>query len=192
MLDALAFQYPWIMAAVGMLGFALGVNRTIKHRKGESTLLQVLSFFGGIVVLALPIVILLRIKQEGVYTGYSLALMIILSLSLTARPLKRIPLAYIAVIAVGVGLFWMALKFKETQLGKEIAMETFAIIILLILAFVFAMSFFVEKSIGALLAILGWGPVITLLSAGAVIHGVLIGAGLTNKSGIFQLLGIAA
>jgi hypothetical protein len=183
-LDVLAIRYAWVLVLCGVVGVALGINRTIKRREKESLILQLLSAIGGIVVLATPTVMVLHIKQRGVYTSATVLLMIVLSLCLLARPLKKIPIAFTVVTAAGVGLLWAAMRFRGTSLGGSIPMELLIAAIALVLVGLFILCFTVETIVDTVLSVLGWGLVVTMVSATAVMHGALIANGVTGPEGL--------
>jgi len=184
LVHALAMHYALVLALCGLLGVALGINRTIKRREKESLILQVLSALGGILVLVMPPVMVLQINQKGGYTAATLLLMIVFSLCLLARPLKKIPVAFIVVTAAGVGLLWVAMKLRGTSLGGSISIELVILTIIVLLAGLFVLSFMLEAFVDAVLSALGVGPVVTIVSAIALIHGALIAAGITGPAGL--------
>jgi lysylphosphatidylglycerol synthetase-like protein (DUF2156 family) len=186
--SSLAMHYAWVLVLCGVVGVALGINRTVKRRENESRILQLLSAIGGLVVLALPTVMVLHIKPTGVYTAATLLLMIVFSLCLLARPLKKIPIAFTAVTASGVFLLWGAMRLRGTAFEERIPMEFVVGAIVVILAALFLLCFALEAAVDTVLTILGWGLVITLVSAIAVIHGALIANGVTGPEGLQHYL----
>jgi len=183
-LHIVAVRYALVLVLCGLLGVALGINRTMKRREKENLLLQMLSALGGIVVLGMPLVMVLQINQKGVYTAATVLLMIVFSLCLLARPLKKIPIAFIVVTAAGVGLLWVAMKFRGTTLGGSISMELGIVAVIVILAVLFVLSFMVETFVDAVLSALGWGAVVTIVSAVALVHGTLIATRITGPEGL--------
>jgi len=183
-LNAVARHYAWVLVLCGLLGVALGINRTIKRREKESHVLQLLSAIGGIVALATPTVMVLHIKPKGVYTAGTLLLMLVLSLCLLARPLKSVPIAFIVVTATGVLLLWAAMKFRGTALGGRISIELVIGAMIVVLAALFILSFAFEAAVDTVLAILGLGLVVTIVSAIALIHGALISTSVTGPEGL--------
>jgi lysylphosphatidylglycerol synthetase-like protein (DUF2156 family) len=183
-LDTLAMRYALVLVLCGLLGVALGINRTIKRREKESFLLQLFSAIGGVVVLAMPTVMVLHIKPKGVYTAATLLLMIVFSLCLLARPLKKIPIAFTVVTAAGVCLLWAAMKLRGTSLGERISIEFVIVAIFVLLAVLFILIFVVETFVDTVLSILGLGLVVTIVSAVAFIHGALIAKGITGPEGL--------
>jgi len=184
LVHALAMRYALVLALCGLLGVALGINRTIKRREKESLVLQVLSALGGILVLVMPPLMVLQINQKGGYTAATVLLMIVFSLCLLARPLKKIPLAFIVVTAAGVGLLWVAMKLRGTTLGGGISIELVIVAIVVALAILFVLSFMFETIVDAVLSALSWGAVVTIVSAVALIHGALIATGITGPKGL--------
>lgn len=183
-MHTLAMRYALVLALCGLVGVALGINRTIKRREKESLVLQVLSAIGGILILAMPPVMVLQINQKGVYTPATLLLMIVFSLCLLARPLKKIPMAFTVVTAAGVGLLWAAMKLRGTSLGGRLSIELVIIAIIALLAVLLILSFVLEAFVDTALSALGLGPVVTIVSAIAVIHGALIARGVTGPEGL--------
>jgi hypothetical protein len=188
MLHTVAMRYALVLAMCGLLGVALGINRTLKRREKESLLLQVLSALGGIVVLGMPVVMVSQINQKGGYTAATVLLMIVFSLCLLARPLKKIPIAFIVVTAAGVGLLWVTMKFRGTSLGGSISIELVIASIIVVLAVLFVLSFMVETVVDVVLSTLGWGAVVTIVSAVALIHGALIASRITGPEGLQAFL----
>jgi hypothetical protein len=183
-LDTLAIRYAWVLVLCGLVGVALGINRTIKRREKESLVLQLLSTLGGLVVLATPTVMVLHIKQKGVYTAATLLLMIVFSLCLLARPLKKIPIAFTVVTAAGVCLLWAAMKFRGTSLGGRISIELVIVAVIVILVGLFILCFVLETFVDTVLSVLGLGLVVTIVSAIALVHGALIAKGVTGPEGL--------
>jgi VIT1/CCC1 family predicted Fe2+/Mn2+ transporter len=95
---------PWLLLAAGALRVVLGIDRTLKPRKQESKLLQVVSFLAGALLLAAPIGLVMQAGKGPAVSGVSILLMLALGICLTARVLKSIPLAFIIVAVTGTGL----------------------------------------------------------------------------------------
>jgi hypothetical protein len=188
-MQVLAMHYTWVLVLCGLLGVALGINRTIKRREKESLVLQVLSSIGGVLVLVMPPVMVLQIHQKGFYTSATVLLMIVFGLCLLARPLKKIPITFIVVTAAGLGLLWVAMKLRGTSPGGSISLEAFIFSILLVLALMFVLSFMFEKFVDAVLSALSCGPVVTIVSAITASHSALIATGITGPDGLLQFVG---
>lgn len=186
MLETVAQSYAWVIVLIGLLGAALGIDRTFKSREEESKVLQVLSFFAGLLMLGFPIVMLLKVGDSVTYSNYTILIMFILGLCLIARPLQRIPIAYLIVALLGVGLFFIILQSRDISLAEDIPIGIWAAAILIVLVLVFILSFLFEKIVDTLLSIMGWGPLVTIFSLTALAQGVVIGTGLSNKYGILK------
>ena len=62
----LVAAYPWVLLVVGLLGTTLGVDRTFKSKEDESRLLMGLGLIGGIAMLALPTLVVVRGADYGI------------------------------------------------------------------------------------------------------------------------------
>jgi hypothetical protein len=186
--SALVFDYAWVLLVVGALGVLLGIDRTLRHKKNESRLLRLLGFLGGLVMLALPSVVVLRGTDADRIAPVSLLIMLVLGLCLLARIMKAVPITFLVVGAVGIGLLIVALQIQDTELGGQLPMTAVAVVLLLVLGGVFAASFLVEAALDTFLALLGWGPVVAVVGAAAAVHGLLIAAGITGPAGLMEVL----
>jgi len=135
-------------------------------------------------VLATPTVMVLHIKPKGAYTAATLLLMIVLSLCLLARPLKKVPIAFITVTAAGVCLLWAALKLRGTPLRGRIPIEFVIGATIVVLAALFVLAFAFEAFVDTVLSVVGLGLVVTIVSTIALIHGALIAKGVTGPEGL--------
>jgi len=179
---------PWLLLATGALGVVLGVNRTLKRRRQESKLLQVVSFLAGVLLLAAPVGLVLQAGQGPPVSGFSILLMLALGICLTARALKSIPLAFIIVAVMGTGLFWLLSLLKQVSFAGDLPTSAIALAIAILLAVVFGVSFLIEKTIDIFLGLLGLGPVVFIVAAAALIQGALVGLHLTDHHGLLNLL----
>ena len=187
-LTSLAMHYAWVLVLCGALGLALGIDRTVKRRQRESLVLQLLSAVGGLVMLAMPTVMVLYVKPKGAYTAATLLLLIAVGLCLLARPLKAIPIAFTVVTAAGAGLLWGAMRLRGTALGERIPMEFVVGAIIVLLAALFILCFACEAAVDTVLTVLGLGVVVTIVSAIALVHGGLIASAVTGPEGLQRFL----
>lgn len=187
-LISLAMHYAWALVLCGALGLALGIDRTVKRRQRESLALQLLSAIGGLVMLAMPTVMVLFAKPKGAYTAATLLLLIAFSLCLLARPLKAIPIAFTVVTAAGAGLLWGAMRLRGTALGERIPMEFVVGTIIVLLAALFILCFAFEAAVDTVLTVLGLGVVVMIVSAIALVHGGLIASAVTGPEGLQRFL----
>lgn len=187
-LNSLAMHYAWVLVLCGALGLALGIDRTVKRRQRESLVLQLLSAIGGLVMLAMPTVMVLYAKPKGAYSAATLLLLIAVSVCLLARPLKAIPIAFTVVTAAGAGLLWGAMRLRGTALGERIPMEFVVGAIIVLLAALFILCFAFEAAVDTVLTVLGLGVVVTIVSAIALVHGGLIATAVTGPEGLQRFL----
>ena len=185
----IATYVPWILLTTGALGVVLGVNRTLKRRKQESKLLQVASFLAGALLLAAPAGMVLQAGSGPAVSGVSILLMLGLGLCLSARALKSMPMAFIIVAVMGTGLFWLLSQVKQVSFAGDMPIQTIALAMAILLVIVFGISYLIEKTIDLFLGLLSLGPVVTIVAAAALIHGLLIGLHLTDYHGLLNLLG---
>jgi len=185
----IATYIPWLLLATGALGVVLGVNRTLKRRENQSKLLQVLSFLSGAVLLAAPVVMVLQSGKGPAVSGVSILLMLLLAICLMGRALKNLPIAFIIAVVTGTGLFWLFSYFKQLSfLIGDVSTQTIALVIAILLLIVFGISFFVEKAIDLVLAILSIGPIVFITAGAALIQGLLVGLKITDHYGLWNLL----
>jgi hypothetical protein len=179
---------PWLLLGTGALGVALGVDRTLKRRRQESRLLQVVSFLAGVLLLGAPIGLALQAGQGPPVSGVSILLMLALGICLTARALKSIPLAFLIVAVMGTGLFWLLSQVKQVSFAGDLPTQTITLAIAILLLVVFGISFLVEKTIDLFLGLLSLGPVVFIVAAAALIQGILVGLHITDHHGLLNLL----
>jgi len=167
---------------VGALGVLLGIDRTFSGKKNESRLLRLLGFLGGVVMLAVPSIVVLRGTDADRIAPVSLLMMLALALCLLARTLKAVPITFLVVGTVGLGLLILALQLQDSELGGELPMTVVAVVLLLVLA---ACSWRACCS-------RRWSTPSSRSSAGAgggrdraaaALQGVLIAAGVTGPAG---------
>ncbi len=187
--ELLGILYPYIMIIIGILGVALGIDRIFKKREEESKKLQVLSFFGGLVFLALPIVMVITIDTEGVYSNYTLLLMFLTGLSLNARPFEKIPAAFTIVSLIGILIFVLVLQLRQTsEFIQGIPLQYILIGIGVIILILFLMTFMAEQALDAFLFLLGWGLIVLVLSLLSLIQAIAILV-TGNRYGLLSFVG---
>lgn len=160
--------YPWMLIIVGLLGTTLGIDRTFESKTNESRLLIGLGLIGGILMLALPIPVVVRGADQGPIAPFTLLIMLLLGLCLTARAMRRIPITFLIVSAAGLGLLILALQLQGDEFVDKLPMTAVALVFLAVLRVVFAASKVFETVVDMFLAILGWGPVVAVVAGLAV------------------------
>jgi hypothetical protein len=188
MMSSLVSGYPWALLLVGLLGLVLGFDRTFHRKKNENRLLRALALVGGVVILALPTFVVLGSATVAQVAPITLLIMLLLGLCLLARAMRRIPITFLVVGAVGIGLLILALQLQDTSLGGKLPMTVMAVVLLLVLGAVFAASFVFEGALDGFLGILGWGPLVAVVGIVAAAQGLLIGAGITGAGGLLEVL----
>lgn len=187
-LEVIARSYPAIIILAGLLGLWLGIDRTFKKREEENKAIQVISFIVGLVLFVFPVLMVMFIKEDAVYSNYTILLMIIFGMALTARPFKELPLAFTVMIVAALGLFYLVLQLQNTEYGGDIPIKIVAIVLLVVIVIIFLISFMIEQVMDTLLYILGWGPFITILSLITAAQGVMIYV-LSNHYGLLSYFG---
>jgi hypothetical protein len=185
---SLVAAYPWVLVVVGLLGTTLGLDRAFKSKENESRLLMGLGLMGGIAMLALPILVVVRGADYGPIAPFTLLIMLLLGLCLIARAMRRIPITFLVVSAVGLGLLILALQLQGEEVVDKLPLTVVALVILAVLGVVFAVSKVFEAVLDTFLAILGWGPVVAVVAGVAAVQGFLIGTGLSGVGGLAEFL----
>ncbi len=185
---SLVAAYPWVLVLVGLLGTTLGVDRTFKSKTDESRLLMGLGLVGGIMMLALPILVVVRGADYGPFAPFTLLVMLLLGLCLIARAMRRIPITFLIVSAAGLGLLILALQLQSEEVVDKLPLTVVALVMLAVLGGVFAVSKVFETVLDTFLAILGWGPMVAVVAGVAAAQGFLIGTGLSGLGGLAEFL----
>jgi hypothetical protein len=184
----LAAYMPWLLSASGVLGVVLGVNRTLKRREDESKLLQVISFLAGALLFAAPVAMVLQSGQSSEVSGVSILLALLLAICLVSRALKDLPFAFIVVTVAGTGLFGLFSYIRQFSFAGDIPTQTIALAIAVLIVVVFGISFFIEKIIDLFLGLLSLGLIVFIVSAAALIQGLLTGLHITDQHGLLNLI----
>lgn len=188
MLESLALGYPWVLTLVGLLGLWLGLDRTFNRKKDESLPLRALALVGGVLMLALPSFIVLASSGSEDIAPVSLLIMLVLGLAMLARALRKVPITFLVVGALGVGCLFVALQLQDSSFSGTVVMRVVAVVMLALLIGVFAASFAFESTLDIFLGVLGWGPLVAAFGLIAAIQGLLIGAGITGPGGVVEYL----
>jgi hypothetical protein len=168
-----------VLLVAGLLGTVMGINRTLKTREKESTVLQSLSTVMGILLVAIAVYSMLTAGGTAGSGRYVAPFMMILGLSLCARWLERIPVTAVLILVLGLAILYvfshggMPHNLGEA-LQRQHARKLVLIAALVIGGTVLLMVSTVEKLVDAFLSILGQGLVVTALSIIGVFHAALI------------------
>jgi hypothetical protein len=167
------------LLVAGLLGTVMGVNRTLKTRENESTVLQSLSTIMGILLITISVYSVITSGGIAGSGRYVLPFMMILGLSLCARWFERIPVTAVLILVVGLAILYvlshggMPHNLGEA-LQRQNARKLVLIAALVIGGTVLLMVSTVERIVDAFLSILGQGLVVTALSLLGVFHAALI------------------
>jgi hypothetical protein len=93
-----------VLLAAGLLGTVMGVNRIMKTRENESTVLQSLSTVMGILLITLSVYSMFTVHG----TRYVVPFMMILGLSLCARWLEGIPVTAVLILIAGLAILYVS------------------------------------------------------------------------------------
>jgi uncharacterized SAM-binding protein YcdF (DUF218 family) len=161
--------------AAGLLGTVLGVNRTMKSRENESSVIQSLATVMGILLITLSVYSMFTAGGSR----YLVPFMLILGLSLCARWLEGIPVAAVLVLILGLAILYVISHggmphSLEQALQRQNARKLVLIAALVIGGTVLLMVSTVEKLVDFVLNILGQGLVVTALSVVGVVHSAVI------------------
>jgi hypothetical protein len=157
----------------------MGINRTLKTREDESPVLQTLSTFAGILLIALSVYSMFTAGGTVGSTRYVVPFMMILGLSLSARWLESIPVTAVLVLVLGLGVLYvlgqggMPQSLAELMYKQNTRKLVIIAVIVVVGAAVLAIST-VEKIVDLVLDILGQGVVVTAISVIGAVHAVLI------------------
>jgi hypothetical protein len=169
----------WLILAAGCLGVVMGINRTIKTRENESRALQNLSAIAGVLLIGASIYAIVTSGGLTVRTSYTILLMLILGLSLSARQLGSIPIVALVILILGLGFLYvfghvgMPHSFHELMQMRNPKILIISVVIVIFGFVVIAMTM-TEMLVHMVLNALGQGIVVIVLSAISVIHAGLI------------------
>jgi hypothetical protein len=169
----------WLILAAGCLGVVMGINRTIKTSEHESRALQNLSAIAGVLLIVASIYTIVTSGGLTVRTSYTILLMLILGLSLSARQLGSIPIVAVVILILGLGGLYvfghtdMPHNFHELLRMRSPKIMIISVVIVICGFVVLAMTT-VEMLVHMVLNVLGQGIVVIVLSAISMIHAGLI------------------
>ncbi|MGC1455303.1 MAG: hypothetical protein WA946_08985 [Nitrospirota bacterium] len=175
----MASLHLWLILAAGCLGVVMGINRTIKTREHESSTLQNLSAIVGVLLIGASIYAIVTSGGLTVRTSYTVLLMLILGLSLSARQLGSIPIVAVVILILGLGGLYvfghtgMPHNLHELLQTRSPKIMIISVVIVMCGFVVLAMTT-VEMLVHMVLNVLGQGIVVIVLSAISMIHAGLV------------------
>lgn len=186
-LEAVTDYYEVFLILIGIIGLILAFDRIMKGDEEESDVLELLGIIGGLVLFS---VIILSIYNEEVLSKYTIVFASLFSLSLFAKPFKKLPIAFAVTGVVALALVWWVLdkRNNDDSFVGGVDLKILMIILILVLIIVFTISFIQEATMDIMLAILSWGLVILILAIVIALQGITLLLDLPDKDGLLGLL----
>ncbi len=185
-LEFIGSIYEFIFILGGIAGVVMGFDRLIKSEEEESHKLQWLAFAGAVLVFASVILI---VYNKQTITNYSALFGFLFFIATIARPLKKIPFAFLAAIIIGLGIFYLVMSnVGEISILSNISLKWLVIGIIVIVVIIFIIGFFQESAMDGLLVVLGWSPIILILSITLIVQGITLLLDWPDVDGILSYL----
>ena len=200
---------PFIVIIAGIIGLAYGINKLLKSKDDESTILKYLALGTSIVIGLVNLWAIYEwvlddllpfgnpdVSVEMVH-WLTILLIFLAGSSMLAEPLKDTPIAAIvATIAfgalAGLFLFFADLSggLSNIELGAiNIPLWTVILLIVAIVGLLFVITWFTEFTIDRILQLISWAPVVIIFCGLLTIQGLLMFL-LSEAGGIWHLIGI--
>ncbi|MFX0204673.1 MAG: hypothetical protein ACFFDT_01715 [Candidatus Hodarchaeota archaeon] len=205
--EILDLLLPFIAIIAGIIGLAYGINKLIKSKDDESTILKYLALGTSIVIGLVNLWAIYEwvlddlfpfgnpdISVEMVH-WLTILLIFLAGSSMLAEPLKDTPIAaVVAMIAfgalTGIFLFFGGGNLSNIELGTiNIPLWLVILIIVIIVAILFVITWFTEFTIDRMLQLISWAPVVIIFCGLLTIQGVLMFL-LNEAGGIWALTGM--
>lgn len=182
-LDAVTDYYEVILILVGINGLILGFDRIRKGDEKESDLLELLGIIGGLVLFA---TIILSIYNDVFITKYTILFSTLFSLSLLAKPFKKLPIAFAVTAILGLAMTWYVLDRRgdEESIIGGLSLQLTIVVFILILIVVFIIGFIQEQTMDIMLFMLSWGLVILVLSILIFLQGITLLFDINDPDGL--------
>ncbi|MFX1515815.1 MAG: hypothetical protein ACFFC6_05855 [Promethearchaeota archaeon] len=199
---------PFIVIIAGIIGLAYGINKLIKSKDDESTILKYLALGTSIVIGLVNLWAIYEWVLDDLFPfgnpdvsvemvhWLTVLLIFLAGSSMLAEPLKETPIAaVIAVIAfgalAGIFLFFADLSggFSNIELGAlQVPLWLVILIIVIIVGILFVITWFTEFTIDRILQLISWAPVVIIFCGLLTIQGLLMLL-LGEAGGIWALTG---
>ncbi|MFW9905593.1 MAG: hypothetical protein ACFFFH_14720, partial [Candidatus Thorarchaeota archaeon] len=171
---------PFIAIIAGIIGLAYGINKLIKSKDDESTILKYLALGTSIVIGLVNLWAIYEwVLDDLVPFGnpdvsvtmvhwLTILLIFLAGSSMLAEPLKDTPIAaVVAVIAfgalAGIFLFFGGGSLSNIELGAiNIPLWFVIIIIVIIVGILFVITWFTEFTIDRILQLISWAPIVII------------------------------
>ena len=179
--------FPILFIAFGVVGVIFGINRVMKKDDEESVLLKLVGAISGILIFATIILVLLNNSDD--ITNYSVLFAFMYFLATIARPLKKVPIAFILATLLGLAIFYFVMgAIDDIELFNSVPMSWVLIGVGGVVLIFFIIGFVQEKAMDAFLFIWSWGGVIFTLGLILVVQGITILIAWPNSDGILHYL----
>ncbi|MCY3413459.1 MAG: hypothetical protein INQ03_17595 [Candidatus Heimdallarchaeota archaeon] len=173
----------------GLVGVIMGFNRLIKKEEEESDRWKIFAGVAGLLVF-LSVMLMHLTAPDGVrITNYSSLFGILFFMSIIARPLKKIPVAFVLAIIVGMILtYFVFSRMDDSTVLGSIDMKWIAVALGAVVLIVFVIGRLQEGLFDGMLVVLGWSPLIIIISLALIGQGIALLAGYMYPDGIFDVL----
>lgn len=179
--------FPILFIAFGVIGVLFGINRIFKKDDEESVLLKLVGAISGLLIFATIIIVLLNDGSD--ITKYSVFFAFLYFLSTMARPLKKIPVAFLLATFFGLAVFYYVMgAVEEVTFFQSIPMSYILMGIAGVVLLFFIIGLVQEKVMDAFLFIWSWGGVIFTLGLILVVQGITLLIAWPNSDGILHYL----
>ncbi|MDH5402856.1 MAG: hypothetical protein OEZ01_01105 [Candidatus Heimdallarchaeota archaeon] len=190
-LDFINEIYYFLFIPFGLVAIFLGVDRALKKYEEESKKLQILGAVTGLIGLAMIIILAVNEFNDpnDLTNDYNILFGVLLSMSLFARPFKKLPVAFVISIVFGFGLFFLFIYASDNFLVFNLIEFKYVLLgIIILVVIVFIIGFIQEQVMDGLLFVLSWGPIITILGLLMFIQGIVLIFKFNGINGIFEYL----
>ena len=188
-LETVAEFYPVFMIMAGVMGIIMGWDRIWQSDEEESKTLQIVAVVAGILLTA-EIILAIYYEDTGI-TKYSVVFGIFFGLSLFAKPLRKVPIAFAVTAIAGLSLSYFVIDRgalgDETFFG-QLELRVLVVIILIIMVLVFIISFIQEQTMDILLLMLSWGVLVIVLAVAMILQGITLLLDINDPDGILGYL----
>ena len=182
-LEPISEYHEYFLILTGIIGLILAFDRIMKEDEEESDILEFLGILGGLLLFS---VVILSIYNEEVLSKYTILFSTLFSLSLLAKPFKKLPIAFALTGIVALALVWWVLdkRNNDDSFVGGLDLKLLIVIIILVLIVVFTISFIQEATMDIMLFILSWGLVILILAVLITLQGVTLIFDVPSSNGI--------
>ena len=165
-------QEPYPAAAL-IIGGLLSIFVAFYGRRDDSHLDEIGTFFAFILGIVMGVMAFF-VATEGTLGWFSLALMIVLAVTLFLKPLKELPWAGLVGLAAGAAAAYIASTFIS---GPVFGIERWIVLVIIffVVGVIVHMLFhFAEDVLTIARMVLDWKPIMVIVGLVAIAEGILI------------------